>query len=136
MLTAGGLLALPSEGPLPLRLTRILSCLSESSGEPTLRRAGALGPPEQPQSVWEETRPKDGSATAMRDTAVSPLCSVTTVWSVIACSVQHSAALSIRPECQQTNGRFHLGVFQLCTSISPSTPLSAPSPGLLDNFCL
>lgn len=122
--------------PFPLRLTRILSCPSESSGEPTQRCAGALGLPEQSQPVWEEKRSKNGSATTMRDTTLSPLCYVTNVWSVITCSFQHSAPLSVRPELQQTNGCFHLGIFQSCTSISPSTPLSAPSPGLLDNFCL
>lgn len=122
--------------PLPLRLTRILSCPLESAGEPTQSCAGALGLPEQPQPVWEEKRPKNGSATTTRGTTLSLLCYVTNVWSVITCSFRHSAPLSVRPELQQTDGCFHLGIFQLCTSISPSTPLSAPSPGLLDNFCL
>lgn len=92
---------------------------------------------------WEEKRPKnsecqdhkrgDSVSTTTREATLSPSHYITNVKSGTTGSFQHSAPLSVKPELQQTNCCFHVGISWSHTS----TDLSInPSPGLLDNFCL
>ena len=116
-------------GPLPLRLIRIpASCPELGKTNPALGGSSGAFP-------GRKNGQKNQSAKTTRETTLSPRPQemtlspshyITNVRSRTTGSFQHSAPLSVKPELQQTNRCFHVGIRS--TPLLGSWTISASDP--------